>query len=209
MSDVSNPWLYHFTHINNLPGIIAKGLVADSGEPALSVECGERGIKNRRRETRVPIDPGGVVADYAPFYFAARSPMLYRIHCGGVAGYQRGQGELVYLMTRLSHVESRQLRWIATDRNAVVAPCDFVDTATRLEVHIDWGLMKAERWADTPDDGSRKQRRMAEFLVHQHVPWSVFSHVAVQTEEMAERVREVVGKQHQAPKVVVRPKWYF
>jgi hypothetical protein len=39
------------------------------------------------------------VADYVPFYFAPRSPMLYKLHKGGVPNYTNGQDPLVYLVS--------------------------------------------------------------------------------------------------------------
>ena len=75
--------IYHITHIDNLLRIIqAGGLWCDA-------ECTQQGIqpvgiayanlKDRRSRTRVP-ELGGVLADYVPFYFANRSPMLGAIH---------------------------------------------------------------------------------------------------------------------------------
>ncbi|TXK41478.1 DUF4433 domain-containing protein [Nonomuraea sp. C10] len=104
MDAQTNPWLLHFTHVDNIEGITATGLVADNRQPATAVECAEPGIKERRRQQPVTIEPGGVVADYVPFYFAPRSPMLHRIHNDGVTGYCQGQRPLVYLVTRLEAV---------------------------------------------------------------------------------------------------------
>ncbi len=209
MTDIADRWLYHFTHIDNLAGIAAEGMVADGMAPATVVECAEPSIKQRRRELTVPIGDGGVVADYVPFYFAPRSPMLYRIHRGGVGSYQRGQDELVYLVSRVSRVEALGRRWVATDRNAAVEPGRFIDDAASLSTHVDWEIMAAEQWADTVEDGSRKQRRMAEFLVHHRVPWEAFTHVAACSEAAAAAVNGLIQGRSHTPRVVVRPGWYF
>ncbi|PRY01649.1 uncharacterized protein DUF4433 [Allonocardiopsis opalescens] len=137
MMDIENPWLLHFTHVQNLPGIIAQGLLAGSREPDISIDCGEPDIKQRRRHRDVPIEPFGVVADYVPFYFAARSPMLRRIHGGGVRGYEHGQEPLVYLVTRLSRVISLGTPWVATDRNAALATARYTSAAMDIPTHID------------------------------------------------------------------------
>jgi ssDNA thymidine ADP-ribosyltransferase, DarT len=83
----------HFTHIDNLPQILTTGaLSADVNVGGRLVrEVGDRTIKAARRCYVVPCGPGGHPADYVPFYFAPRSPMLYRIACGGVEHYQDGQ----------------------------------------------------------------------------------------------------------------------
>lgn len=207
--DIRSRWLYHFTSVDNLPGIMASGLIADAGRPATVTECADPSIKQRRRENIVLIPPGGVVADYAPFYFASRSPMLYRISQGGVKTYQGSQGDLVYLLTRIHAIEAMRLPWVATQRNAAVKPNRFTNEVHKLATLVDWDLMKAVYWRNTPEDGSRVQRRMAEFLVHRRVPWEAISHVAVRSETMARRVEDLLAGQSHTPVVVVRPGWYY
>jgi hypothetical protein len=172
MIDTADPRLLHFTHVENLAGIAASGLVADQHKPTGTVECADLSIKERRRSQVVPAGPGGVVADYAPCYFAPRSPMLYRIHKGGVLTYSGRQDELVYLVSRVSRVRQHGLAWVATDRNAALTTAKYTDQAPRLPSHIDWEVMEALIWKDTPADGSRRERRMAEFLVHGALPWA-------------------------------------
>ncbi|GGL33575.1 hypothetical protein GCM10014719_38450 [Planomonospora parontospora subsp. antibiotica] len=201
--------MYHFTHVDNLPGITTKGLLADGRNPHVSVECAEPGIKERRRSNRVPIGPGGVVADYVPFYFAPRSPMLYRIHKGGVSGYQRSQDELIYLVTRLSRIQAYNLSWVASDLNAALATATFTDQASELETHLDHEVLEAKLWANTPEDGSRMQRRMAELLVYEHVPWGAFSHVAVRSDSSTRRVSDLLKNDPLHPKPIIRANWYF
>ncbi len=93
--------IMHFTHVRNLPGILATGYVhADNhvGERSrLAVEAADLEIKTSRRAIRIGLAPFGCVADYVPFYFAPRSPMLYKLAKGGVLTYtgqdrQRGLG---------------------------------------------------------------------------------------------------------------------
>jgi hypothetical protein len=205
-----DPWLLHFTHVSNVRGIAKAGLLADAMRPDMSVECAEPGIKERRRRLEIPIGPKGVVADYVPFYFAPRSPMLHRIHRDRVNGYQQGQGPLVYLVTRLSRIIAAERRWVATNQNAAVAAMTrFTDNIDDLPGHVDWKIMEVEYWNNTPEDGSRMQRRMAELLVHEHVPWTSFSHVYTHDEEITLQVRrETTGNAHQ-PLVAVRGHWYF
>jgi ssDNA thymidine ADP-ribosyltransferase, DarT len=183
-------------------------LLADSAEKGPVRECGQPSIKERRRSRQVPERHGGVVADYVPFYFAPRSPMLFSILGGRVKEYGTDQSQLVYLVTRLSRVIAHGLAWVATDRNAVLQPAKFTADRGRLAQHIDWAVMEAQYWGNTVDDGSRMQRRMAELLVHRAVPWSVISHVATCCEG---RAAEVKGRLPATtpPRILVRPKWYF
>ena len=92
----------------------------DSSDPWL-----QPSIKERRRTRQVLDAPGGVVADYVPFYFAPRSPMLRSILGGQVRQYGKDQTDLIYLVTRLSAIVQHDLAWIATDRNAVLSTAKF------------------------------------------------------------------------------------
>jgi hypothetical protein len=76
--------LYHFTHVENLPSIVRAGrLVADRGAQrhGLVTDVGAAQVEERRRHRAVPGRPGAVVADFVPFHFAPRSPMMFRIAC--------------------------------------------------------------------------------------------------------------------------------
>lgn len=94
--------LYHVTHYSNLPGIIRLGgILCDArleelfGEVShVNIAYGQ--IKQRRAMTPAPCVPNHTVANYVPFYFAPRSPMLYAIHAGFVSGYTGGQDEIIY-----------------------------------------------------------------------------------------------------------------
>ena len=76
----------HFTHVDNLRQILADGVLYSDVlvGSRLRTEVGDRQIKADRRRYPVTCEPGGYPADYVPFYFAPRSPMLYRIARGGV-----------------------------------------------------------------------------------------------------------------------------
>ncbi|NDU74146.1 DUF4433 domain-containing protein [Actinomadura sp. DSM 109109] len=204
-----DPWLLHFTHLDNLAEIARTGLLSDKGRRPDVHECGQPSIKERRRKRAVPVPPGGAVADYAPFYFAARSPMLRSILGGKVERYDSDQTHLIYLVTRLSKVVNAGLAWVATDRNAVLNTAKFTSDASKLADHVDWEIMKARYWGNTADDGFRRERRMAELLVYEAVPWDVFTHLAVCCGDRAVEVREQLAGARPIPRVLVKPDWYF
>lgn len=204
--------VYHFSHIDHLGSIVADGLLADSavaGSERLTVEIGQRSIKAQRRQRRVPCHPGGVVADYVPFYFAPRSPMLYAVQAGRVPEYQAGQEPLAYLVTSVERLVGSGLRPVFTDRNAALALARFTGDVTELEELVDWELMEARYWVNTPDEPDRRERRMAECLVAGRVPWDAFEEVGVispQRRLQVERLLRVAG----APlRVLSHPEWYF
>ena len=74
---------------------------------------------------------------------------------------------------------------------------------------IDWDLMLQRQWSDSKDQPDRKERRMAEVLVHDVVPWSAFSEVAAKSEGIAQEARRAISSAGAMTPVTVRPNWYF
>ena len=160
--------LYHFTHISNLASIAGEGLYSDMRIAASSrrpTEIGNAHVKQRRRELQVPLPPGGCVAGYVPFYFAARSPMLYIISKGDVPIYSGDQDEIVYLVTSVERLVEERLRSVFTDRNAALRIAGYGDELAALDDYVDWGLMEGLMWNNTDEEPDRQERRMAEFRV--------------------------------------------
>jgi len=146
-----------------------------------------------------------VVADYVPFYYAPRSPMMSAISNGNVPGYTSNE-DLIYLVSSLDQVRTACLRWVCTDGNARAKLTDFFSTWTELESSTDWDIMKARYWADTQEDGHRKNRRMAEFLVHDFLPFNLVLGVAVKSERVASIIRSRLSA---AIDIRVKPDYYI
>ena len=78
----------------------------------------------------------------SPFYFAARSPMLYIISKGDVPTYSGGQDEIVYLVTSTEKVASGTppLR-VHGIGNAALGLARYGDDLQVLDDYLDWELM--------------------------------------------------------------------
>lgn len=202
----------HFTRVEHLPSIIANGLESDTRAQAsglLQIEVGALGIKQRRRERVMRLDPGGTVADYVPFYFAPRSPMMYVIDKGRVPTYQDGCDKVIYLASTLERLAGTGLVVRLSDRNAVFAHAAVIDLEGDVDGHIDWDLMLSRYWHDTLSQPDRKERRMAECLVHQVVPWAAFDEVVAKNDSTAEEARVALAAAGRTTNVAVRPGWYY
>ncbi|MFI5835007.1 DUF4433 domain-containing protein [Micromonospora sp. NPDC051300] len=206
----------HFTHIDNLPAILAaRRLLSDATVAGrLVTNVGAVDIKASRRQRLVPCPPGGVVADYVPFYFAPRSPMMYRIACehrdGRADRYPGGDDPLVYLVSTTARVHDAGLAWVASDGNCAAAVTRFTAVADDLADLVDWSLMRERIWRDTSEDPDRRRRRLAEFLVHREFPLRLIAGYAVRTAARREQLTQVL---HAAgiidAYVGVRPDWYY
>ncbi len=94
-----------------------------------------------------------------------------------------------------------------------IPPRDWVDErqdqASDLEWAIDWEIMKDRYWNDTDEDGDRKRRRQAEFLVHQAVPWSLVRAVCVIDANISAQVKQILQQHSQNTAVALGLKSKF
>lgn len=204
--------IYHITHIRNLTSIIDQnGLCCDilTAERALlPVGIAHSHIKERRARRQVLAGPGGTLADYVPFYFAPRSPMLYALNQGAVAGYTEGQRPIMHLVTSAETIVHQQLPFAFTDGHADVALSRYFDDLQALD-QVDWQVMQETFWNDTAEDGDRKRRRQAEFLVHHFFPWTLIEEIGVMTRQMAHDVQQILQTSAHRPQVTVSSRWYY
>lgn len=136
--------------------------------------------------------------------------MMYAIQGGRVASYSKGQGELVYLVLKLQSVSEAGRDFVFTDRHAATGYAEFYTDPAHLG-EIDWALMHAKQWNNTLSYPDRKERKQAEFLVHEFVPWDLVEALAVMNDGMKQRVENLLSRypaSAQKP-VLVRRRWYY
>jgi len=76
--------LFRITHVANLPWLLVNGLHCANGpvQDPNFVAIGNPDLIDKRTKRPVPIAPKGTLADYVPFYFTPKSPMLFNIKTG-------------------------------------------------------------------------------------------------------------------------------
>jgi len=204
--------IYHITHLDNLPAIIQRdGLLCDNARAAEGIAClgiAHVHIKQRRARKVVPVAPGGTLADFVPFYFAPRSPMLYAINGGWVEGYKSGQTPVVHLVSSAEAIAAAGLRFCFSDGHAEMDISDFYGDLAYLK-EIDWEIMKATYWRDTNEDNDRKRRRQAEFLVHHALPWQFITEIGVISSKVGAAVAAVLATVAHKATVAVHRDWYY
>jgi hypothetical protein len=204
--------LYHLTHIDHLASIASGGLFSDThaaGSGLITTEIGQPSIKTQRRYREVPCGAGGMVGDYTPFYYAPRSPMLYAIRGGRVASYAEGQDPLVYLATTVEQLVALGLDPVFTDRNAALTITRFTADLPDLDDLVDWPLMEATMWNNTTENPDRMERRMAECLVHQRVPWEAFIEILTISQDRRQQVEMILADLGHSIPVRSHPQAYF
>jgi hypothetical protein len=167
--------VFHFTNIQNIPGICeARALLCDGRRPGAIRNVDVNAVEARRRR-QVPIAPGGVLGDYVPFYFAPRSPMLYRVITGwNVTLGRTRQSEIAFFILDLDDHPNGNVCGqpsIVSNGHPLSGYAQFsTATSENVEACVDWEVMRNDQWNNTDDDPTRMHRRQAELLVHDHVP---------------------------------------
>jgi len=203
------PLIYHFTDVANLPAILAAGELRCHQMATTAVDVGDASIKSRRTLIDVTCGPGGKVCDYVPFYYAPRSPMLSSIQFGNVPGVSPDQRRLLYLASSTEAAYGADLACVFRDGNAATAFTDFYDDAAKLPQVVDWPLMRARYWLNTPEDPDRRRRRMAEFLVHRALPLELVADIAGYVQSVASHVAGLLSAAGSTLPVAIRRDWYF
>ncbi|MBU0511978.1 MAG: DUF4433 domain-containing protein [Chloroflexi bacterium] len=203
--------IYHITHARNLPSIIENGgLLACNQLDQLGAKyesIAYQNIQDRRASTPVPLPPGGNLHDYIPFYFAPRSPMLYSINRGNVAGIEN-QRPIIHLVTHAQSVQEAGFEFVFTDGHGIMVFTEFFNQLDELN-RVDWEIMEVRYWYDTIEDNDRKRRRQAEFLVYRFCPWELIVEIGVIHAKARDWVcRQLENQPHQPP-VTVQRRWYY
>jgi hypothetical protein len=136
--------------------------------------------------------------------------MLYVIHRRNAElTYQGGQSRIIHLVSSVqSAIQSADGRKLAfTDGNAGAYTIRgrFRADLDQIESFVDWSAVKANDWRD-PIIQDRKQ---AEFLVHEFVPWRAIEGIGVLNPSIAAEVSEILLRNAHRPTVVIKPEWYY
>jgi hypothetical protein len=202
-----DPAIYHMTHIDNLAGIVkAEGLWSDTRRvqlnfPVRSIAYAH--IKQRRLARAVPVAAHGFLGEYVPFYFCPRSPMLYPIFKGH-PDYSGGQSDVVFLVSSARSAIATKRPWAFTDRHAELGFALYYDDLRHLD-ELDWEAIGAHDWRDPVV----RERKQAEFLVHDSFPWSAVTGIGVHGSAQTARVQAIIAEGSHLPSVQVISSWYY
>jgi len=203
--------IVHMTHVNNLGAIFEReALVATAslirgGTDFTNIAYSS--IQAQRAAKRVPCGPGGCLHDYVPFYFTHRSPMLYTINRGNVP-CEGGQGALVHLVSTAQRVAAAGLGFAFSDGHGIMSYSNFYDDLAHLG-EVDWDVIRSRQWSDTVDDGDRKRRKQAEFLVHDEFSTHLIRRIVVRTAGRGQEVAEILQQHGVNLRVDVDASWYY
>jgi len=207
------PLIYHITHVDNLPQILADGgllsdrTMANRGGPSVTV--GMSSIKQRRLTLPVTCHDGDFVGDYVPFYFCPRSVMLYLIYMRNHPdlAYRGGQDPIVHLEANVEEVvawaAAQHRKWAFTLSNAGSYYAEFRAALSDLQ-DINWVAVDAVDW----QAAEIKEGKQAEFLFHEQFPVGLVRRIGVRSNAIREQVLQAL-KGADTYSVVIKPDWYY
>lgn len=185
----------HMTHINNLEGILANGLLPH-GNTKQKVDISNQAV-NQRRDSLEPIY-GKKIHDYVPFYFNPRNAMLY----------QNKEEHLVILGFNKKLLDSDGA--LFTYGNAARNDTLFSNDKDFLK-QLCWDDIFSHRWSHYGEcDETIKSRMMSELLIPNQVNVDMLDVIYCKSEKYKEAIQnyfdaDVLSK----IKLIVYPELFF
>jgi hypothetical protein len=202
--------IFRITHRDNLPWILDNGMHAQSSEildPNYR-SIGDPDLIKKRPKRAVPIDPGGALSDYIPFYFTPCSIMFYNILTGHRGISQFPAEEIIVFLSSLHRVSEFGIPFVFTERHAYTAMAKFSSDITDLD-RVDWDILRNRDFKGDLDDLGKKERYHAEALVWKHMPAEALLEICSVTKELQQQVQEQLDQRSLAAKATMRRDWYF
>ncbi len=205
--------IYRMVHIDCLPTILARdalhapSCLPNDGLPWVGIHA--PGVQATRGINPIPCGPAGVIRDYIGFYLGPRSPMLNRIRTGHNVAHVE-QEKIIYLATTAQDIAASGLGFAFSDRHSLARVAAWRDNLADLNI-VDFAIAYATYWNNTLAEPDRQEKKQAEFLVHQTMPWNLIQFIGVYDQAAETEVQAVLAAHpaRQQPPVGVRPLWYY
>ena len=208
--------VFHFTHIRNLPGILADGALRADAAPAVDVTSTL--ARDARAELETPV--GSRIADHVAFALTAESERWRELR----AIFARetpvtSHWAAVVAGLAVSDFVVLALPVAKLGAEVIVSDGDAAAGSSRFAVGVDAGniLLRQCRssayFADPDDTSADIGLREGELLAGASVPVSSIALIGVAHEPARDRVREILADawpsgSGAAPKVAVYPPWF-
>jgi hypothetical protein len=203
--------LFRITHRDNLPWLLANGLPCASSPlraPAF-IPIGNADLIEDRARHAVPIAPHGTLADYVPFYFTPRSPMLLNIKTGWKGITKRPNDDIVFMVTSIAQLTAQGVTMLFTDRHAFIRMARWTNEPAELRKMIKWNILRRSDFKNTDAYPDKMDEYQAEALAYGHVPTAALLGLACASEPVKNEVQEMARATGVDTFVDHRPEWYF
>lgn len=160
--------LFHITHLDNVAGILSRGLLCRNRIEDLHVPYMDLSDADcQARRTCRDLDGRNVdLHDYVPLFIEPRNAMLYRLQ--RALGESGAADELAIL-----EVSADAAQWGASLLADGIASSPVTQIFRARDAAgweaLDWDALRCRSWLDQPDPQAAKRRRMAEVMVNSHL----------------------------------------
>jgi hypothetical protein len=202
--------IFRIVHRDNVPWILDNGLHCRNSttfDPNY-VDIGNLDLIGKRDGHPVPMEPGGTLSDYIPFYFTPFSIMLYNIKTGWGGIRKRDNQEIVIMVSSLHRLQKSGAQFLFTDRHAYLAAAQFFSELAHLN-QIDWPRLQQKDFKTDPEDPSKKERYQAEALVYKHLPIEALLGMACYNDDALRFLNEALTARQMNTTVAKKSSWYF
>jgi hypothetical protein len=189
---------FHFTLIENLPGILAEGGLFSKvrAQDRMKGDLSDAGIQEARKARIVP-GTGRSVQEFVPLYFGFKTPML---------SLRRDRNEdILYLRFPLDVLGLPGA--VFSDGNArdgmtKFFPLEGIESLAVLDV----ATINRVNWAG---DDEKKRRKQAEILIPDRLDLKYLIDILCFSEATRQRAKNVLQGFGRSTAVLVRPGFYF
>ena len=201
--------IYHITSFSNLDSILQNnGLYSHTQMSRRGLQRSDVSnleIQGVRHSRQVNCCKYGVLHDYVPFFFCPRPPMLYAVQATHGLATERS---MVHLVSTAQAVDAAGLAYFFTDGHATMWLTDYYEALSEL-IAVDWDVIPLKYWNNTLEDGDRKRRKQAEFLVHRFFPFDLVERIGVYSHSVKLQVQELLQDYDVTVPVSVELDWYY
>jgi hypothetical protein len=208
-SEAQSTYIYRITHVENIPWIAANGLHCQNScnqDPNFR-PIGIQNLINKRSSRPIPVNPGGMLSDYIPFYFTSRSPMLYNIKTGRHVN-KLPMSEIAIVVTSLERLQSAGVPFLFTDRHAILSAARFTDDLRNLG-WIDWDIIRRSDFQHDINDPGKVERYQAEALIHKSCSFSHVEAIIVSDANTKLDIESKISRSPSATPVFVSRRHFF
>ena len=207
--NAENALIFRIVYIDNVPWILDNGMHCSTSKTQATDYrvIGNKDLILKRRSRVVPIQPGGTLADYVPFYFTPFSPMLYNINTGYNGVEKLPNEQVVIFASSLHHLEKIDKPYVISDRHAYLKAAHFCNDRSHLK-DLPWQLWQQRDFAKNLNDPSKFERYQAEALIYKHLPVEAFLGLVCYTLKEKSLLMKMVKERALGLSIHSRQGWY-
>ena len=202
---------FRIVRVGNVPWILEHGGLFCRNSPEQDpnyVNIGSKELIDKRSRHGVPIQPGGTLSDYVPFYFTPFAIMMFNIKTGYGGLTKRENKDMVIFVSSIHRLQELGIPFIFTNQHAYAVRTDYYSRVEDLH-RVDWALLQSRNFKTDDADPGKQLRYQAEALVHRHVPLTALVGIGCQNGEVKRHLDDLLLASGQQIDVKSTPTWYF